>query len=139
MGMIKSEREYSVTKEKITALKTSIKNSSQHAKLPLQLAKLAVMGEQAFCQQLEDEVKEYESIKSGKIPQYFFQLENLGLLLIALRIKAGLTQSELAKKLNVSQAQVSRDENNDYHGVGLVKIKEILKVLDVHLEVKIKA
>lgn len=140
MGMIKSERELSVTKQKITEFKKEIKSITDHYKKSnkTQLGQAAVVSAQAFCMQLEDEVKEYEQIKKGKIPAYFFEMENLGILLIALRIKSGLSQSQLADKLEVSQAQVSRDENNDYYGVGLPKIKQILKILNVELQVKIK-
>lgn len=141
MGMIKSEREYTATKQKIADFKKEIKSISDHYskknKDP-KLAQAAVQGPKAFYLQLEEEVNEYEQIKKGQIPNYFFEMENLGLLLIALRIKSGITQSQLADKLEVSQAQVSRDENNDYYGVGLPKVKQILKVLGVDLQVKIK-
>lgn len=141
MGMIKSEREYTATKQKIADFKKEIKSISDHYskknKDP-KLAQAAVQGPKAFYLQLEEEVNEYEQIKKGQIPNYFFEMENLGLLLIALRIKSGITQSQLSDKLEVSQAQVSRDENNDYYGVGLPKVKQILKVLGVDLQVKIK-
>lgn len=138
--MIKSEREYTNTKQKVIDYKkemSSIRNYSKPIGDP-RLAKAATMSQQSFYEQLEDEVKEYELIKKGNIPAYFFNIENLGILLIALRIKSGFTQAKLAKKLNVSQAQVCRDENNDYYGVGLPKVAQILKALSVDLQLKIK-
>ena len=45
----------------------------------------------------------------------------IGRLLIALWIAKGLTQRELAERLEVSETQVSRDERNEYHGVTRAK------------------
>lgn len=138
MGMIKSEREYTATKQKLEAIQQEMNKIKTFYKDQPKLAQAGVLGIEAFGLQLQDEVTEYEAIKRGKIPAYFFEVDNLGLLLIALRIKSGLTQMDLADKLGVSQAQVSRDENNDYYGVGMVKVKQILKALNVDLQVKIK-
>ena len=44
-------------------------------------------------------------------------LSTVGTLLIALRIANGLSQKDLAQKLDVSEAQVSRDERNEYQGI----------------------
>lgn len=123
MGMIKSEREYQSSKTKVAELATLIKASPRP-----KLAQSLGMG--AFKAQIEAEIKEYEKIRAGRIPRHFLKFENLGLLLIALRIKNGLTQSELASRLGVSPSQVSRDENNDYHAVSTETVKKILKALD---------
>ena len=52
----------------------------------------------------------------------FDELENLrglGHLLIALRIAQGISQRELARRLDVHESQVSRDERNEYFGITL--------------------
>lgn len=134
MGMIKSEREYVVSKNKIKELEEFGKKTPSKGKF----AKMAQWGVEAFGLQIKDEIKEYEAIKAGNIPKEYFNIENLGLLLIALRIKNGLTQAELAQRLNVPPSQVSRDENNDYHGVSLPTVKKILAALEESLELKLK-
>ena len=45
--------------------------------------------------------------------------EDSGHLLISLRIAKGISQRELAKRLNVHESQVSRDERNEYFGITL--------------------
>src|SRR5437870_2553513 len=72
----------------------------------------------SFHQQLLEEVTWYEKVKRRE----FGKIENLvglGQWLIALRIANGMTQAELARRLTVSEAQVSRDERNEYHGITL--------------------
>ena len=129
MGMIKSDRELAISKKKIQDISDY---KSQGV-----IKGLAAHGLESFHMQIEEEIKEYEDIKKGKIPKYFFDFDNIGLLLIALRIKNGLTQTDLAHLLEVSPSQVSRDENNDYHGVSSLTIKKILKALNENLTVKL--
>ena len=54
-----------------------------------------------------------------------------GGLLIGLRIAQGISQIELAKRLGVSEAQVSKDEKNEYHGVSVEKTQRIIDALGV--------
>ncbi len=135
MGMIKSEREYVVSKNKVKELENFGKDTPSKGRF----AKMAQLGVEAFSLQIKEEIKEYEDIKKGKIPKAFFNLENIGLLLIALRIKNGITQAELAQRLNVPPSQVSRDENNDYHGVSMITVKKVLAALGESLELKLKS
>ena len=131
MGMIKSDRELAQSKATVE----QIKSSTTKTKEPWQAA--AEFGIESFRLGIEEEIKEYENIKKGNIPEYLFSIENLGLLLIALRIRKGWTQARLAKELGVPASQVSRDENNDYYGVSLPTIKKILKAMDVELKIQI--
>ena len=48
----------------------------------------------------------------------------------AARIANGLTQKELAKRLGVSAAQVSKDERNEYHGITVERAQRILDALN---------
>jgi len=131
MGMIKSDRELAVSKAKVLQLKVETNKSKEIWQAA------AEFGVESFRLGIEEEIREYENIKKGQIPDYLYSIENLGLLLIALRIRKGWTQSRLAKELGVAASQVSRDENNDYYGVSLSTIKKILKALDVELKINI--
>jgi ribosome-binding protein aMBF1 (putative translation factor) len=91
---------------------------------------------ESFHLQLKEEVQSYERLKRGE----FEDLENLrglGQLLIALRIAQGLSQRELARRLDVHESQVSRDERNEYFGITLERTIKILDALNVRLRTKI--
>jgi len=79
-----------------------------------------------------EEVRAYERLKAGHVPA-LTSLEGLGRLLVEARIASGLTQRELAKRLGVHETQVSRDENNDYHGVTVARASRILNALGLDL------
>ncbi|MGA2447310.1 MAG: helix-turn-helix domain-containing protein [Polyangiaceae bacterium] len=52
---------------------------------------------------------------------------------LALRIALGLTQRELAERLEVHESQVSRDGRNEYHGMTVDRASWILDALGVKL------
>jgi ribosome-binding protein aMBF1 (putative translation factor) len=92
---------------------------------------------ESFHLQLQEEVESYERLKRGE----FEELENLrgfGHLLISLRIAQGMSQRELAKRLNVHESQVSRDERNEYFGITLERAIRILDALNVRLHTKVE-
>lgn len=88
-----------------------------------------------FRNQLKKEIETYERIKArdwGLILS-LADFHNMGKFLIALRIAFGLTQKELANLLNVTEAQISKDERNEYHGVSFEKVGHIMEIFGVHL------
>jgi hypothetical protein len=82
----------------------------------------------SFQAQLQEEVAWYERVRRGDVGA-ISNLTEIGRLLIALRIANGLTQRELADKLGVTEAQVSRDERNEYHGIGVDRAQRIIDAL----------
>lgn len=91
---------------------------------------------ESFHLQLKEEVDAYERLKRGE----FEELENLrglGHLLITSRIVQGLSQRELARRLDVHESQVSRDERNEYFGITLERAVKILDALNVRLRTQV--
>jgi DNA-directed RNA polymerase specialized sigma subunit len=78
--------------------------------------------------QLAEEVDWYEKVRRREIAP-LANLTQIGRLLIGLRIANGLSQRELADRLCVSEAAVSRDERNEYHGVTVEKAQRVLEAL----------
>ena len=51
------------------------------------------------------------------------------------RKRSGLTQKELAARINTKQSVISRLENADYDGHTLVMLKKVADALDMNLEI----
>lgn len=81
---------------------------------------------------LVEEIEDYECLKRGDFGE-IVNLHGLGRTLVALRIALGVTQRELAERLDVHESQVSRDERNDYHGITVARASRILDALGAHL------
>lgn len=91
----------------------------------------------AFHAQLQEEIDWYQRVRRRD----FDTIRNLaafGRLLIALRIGNGLSQKDLADRLAVSEAQVSRDERNEYHGITVDRAQRILEALDETVQVEVR-
>lgn len=90
----------------------------------------------SFHAQLVEEVAWYERVRRRDI-EAIHSLTAIGRLLIAARIANGLTQQELAERLGVSPAQVSRDERNEYHGITVERAQLILDRLGESLTTRL--
>lgn len=84
----------------------------------------------SFHKQLEEEVEAYEKMKRGSLGA-LRELTNIGRWLIGTRIALCMSQKEFAEALGVSEAQVSRDERNEYHGITTDKAQRILETFNI--------
>lgn len=137
--MIRSEQEY---QKALDRLKTDKEVLERQRK---QLRELGLEGEEleralqpmeSFHQQLQEEVEAYERMKRGDLGA-LRNLTTIGRWLIGVRIAKGLSQQELAERLGVAPSQVSRDENNEYHGISVDRAQRILDALEVEFEARL--
>ncbi len=138
--MIRNETEY---QEAVARLADERKRFANHR---AQLKKTGLKDEEikrvidpmeSFHLQLKEEVESYERLKRGEFDE-LDNLRGLGHLLISLRIAQGVSQRELAKRLEVHESQVSRDERNEYFGITLERAVRVLDALDVRLRTKVE-
>jgi transcriptional regulator with XRE-family HTH domain len=61
---------------------------------------------------------------------------DVALQIAALRKQAGISQKELAVRLNTSQQSVSRLESPAYEGHSLATLRKVAEVLDANVEVR---
>jgi hypothetical protein len=86
---------------------------------------------------LREEVESRERLKRGEFEE-IDNLRGLGHLPISLRIAQGVSQRELAKRPNVHESPVSRDERNEYFGSTLERAVKILAALNMRLRTKVE-
>jgi hypothetical protein len=91
----------------------------------------------SFYDQLAEEVESYERLLSGDLGE-LQNLHGMGRLLVGLRLARGMSQRELAEKLEVHETQVSRDERNEYHGVTVERASRILDVLQADVRTTVR-
>ncbi|OGI02024.1 MAG: hypothetical protein A2Y25_03990 [Candidatus Melainabacteria bacterium GWF2_37_15] len=138
MYIIKSEIEKKKTLELIENFKKAIEevNNSDIEDL---LKEAQINGYKIQIHDLEKQIEEYEELKKGnyKLPEELI-LEELLQTLIKIRISRGISQSELARLLNVPRQQVNRYEDREYQGVNIERIFQILKILGIKSSIKLK-
>ncbi len=137
--MIRNEKEYKEAVRRLKQDKKVIqkqKETLESTDLSPEEIRRALEPMLSFHQQLVEEVDWYERVKRSDFDT-ISSLDEVGRLLIALRIASGLTQKDLAKCLGVTDAQVSRDERNEYHGISIERAGKIIKIFGAHVEAKI--
>jgi transcriptional regulator with XRE-family HTH domain len=85
-----------------------------------------------FLSEMEWEIDWYERMRRGDF-DVVRDLSDTGRLLIGARIAKGWTQRQLASALGVTEAQVSRDERNEYHGIASTRAAAILGILGIQI------
>jgi ribosome-binding protein aMBF1 (putative translation factor) len=130
--MIRSEREYREALDRLKQDEEVIdlqrQKLSEHS-LTEEEVNRALGPVLSFRDQLREEVKWYERARRRDF-EVSVDVRDIGRTLIALRIANGLSQKELADKLGVSEAQVSRDERNEYHGIKLERVHRVLEAMN---------
>ncbi|AJS61168.1 helix-turn-helix domain-containing protein [Paenibacillus sp. IHBB 10380] len=138
--MIKNEAAYQKAQEKLKQDKDFIAREKMRFKemgLNDEQIDMAIEPLISFHEQLKEEVEYYERIKRGSFnPIYKFT--DIGKSLIAFRIYINMSQSDLARKLGVSDAQVSRDERNEYYGATAEKIEAVMSAMGMKATINIE-
>lgn len=137
--MILNERQYMITKAQIQKFQLAIENLEK--KVPPQDNKNEQLRHQSYLaslngeiEELSEQVEEYENLKARKIHRLECNsLEELPEALIKARIFRGLTQAQLAERLNVKEQQVQRDEANQYANSSFTKILKVQRALDIEI------
>jgi ribosome-binding protein aMBF1 (putative translation factor) len=138
--MIRNETEYQEASERLTQERQRLAEHKARLKaagLAEEEIKRVIDPFESFHLQLKEEVESYEKLKRGEFDE-LDNLRGLGHLLISIRIAQGLSQRDLAKRLNVHESQVSRDERNEYFGITLERAIRLLDALNVKLHTQVE-
>jgi hypothetical protein len=103
--------------------------------------KLRRIYEAAFRSQrdtLQAQLAEYDELRSGRpITVRIDSFADLAKTLIKARIAAGLTQRDLAERLEVPEEEVQRDEETEYDEVCLTRLTDVAEVLGLTIGTEI--
>ena len=129
--MIRSEAEYQEALRRFAEEKNRLSEHEKRLKdsgLKDKELKRAMNPLLSFHEQLAEEIESYERLRRGDFGE-LRNFEGLGRALVGLRIARGLTQRDLAERLDVHESQVSRDERNEYHGITFIRAAKIFAAL----------
>jgi DNA-binding XRE family transcriptional regulator len=114
------------------ALATEQLESSADQDVAPELRDAAIASIQAQIDDLAAEITQFEDLKAGRVQTLALTgLLDLPDILIGARIAAGLTQSDLAERIGVSQQQVQQDEAGGYSTASLERVQIVAALLDV--------
>ena len=135
--MIKNERQYRITRAQAAKFSKALAKLRQQPSAELHPV-IAKAQEDALTSQLvdlEDELREYESLKSGEFPMESLNaVAEVPAVLIKARIATGLSQRDLAERVGVKEQQIQRYEATDYATANLARILEVVSALGTTVE-----
>ena len=82
------------------------------------------------------EIEEYEHLTSDDLRVLEVNSDNLQKAIVCFRIASGLTQKDIADKLEIQEQQIQRYEQNDYLTASFERIIQILHTLEVEVTLR---
>ncbi len=129
--MICNEKQYKVTKKWADRFLDAYREHPKPTSKIEQASKDSLRGQY---DDLNQEIMEYESLKSGKITCFEGgKLSDIPKILIKARIAQGLTQAQLAAKLNMAPQQIQRYEAEEYYGANFTRLEKIADCLNLRI------
>jgi DNA-binding Xre family transcriptional regulator len=136
--MITNERQYLITQKKIQEFNRALADTAKtppSGKMHPRAREAMRSGIESQLQDLEDEIDEYEKLKSGRVRSIVVHsIVGIALSLIKARIARNLTQKQLADRLGLPEQQIQRYESTQYKGVAVERLQEVADALEVRVK-----
>ena len=134
--MIKNERQYRITKaqaEKFGQALSQVGEDTGKARaLHPRLRKAQKEAIESQLAELQAQLAEYEALRSGeRLVLEVSSFDDLPQALIQSRIATGLSQRELAERLNMKEQQIQRYEATEYSSASIERVKEVIEALGI--------
>src|SRR5208282_5868043 len=123
--MIGNERQYRITKAHAEKFSRAREEATKRSGVDPLLQKLERDALRSQLDDLEQELREYEMLRSGE--ESVLTLDSfaeLPLALIKARVASGLTQKDLADRLGLKEQQIQRYEASDYTAASVRRLKQ---------------
>src|SRR5207249_4433615 len=92
----------------------------------------------AIASQLQDlraELREFDELRAGVVREIrAASLDELPAALIRARIARGMSQRDLAERIDVKEQQIQKYEATGYAGASLGRLQEVVRALGVELQ-----
>lgn len=133
--MIKNQKQAAMVKKEIVGtvdLLADMDKISKEQKLDLkQQLQYAVL--KSRIEELNLEIDEYDHLTSTNLASLEIKTNDLQKAIVSFRIASGLTQKDLADKLEIQEQQIQRYEQNDYLTASFERIIQVLQTLEVEV------
>jgi HTH-type transcriptional regulator/antitoxin HigA len=136
--MITNEREYRISKGQLLRIREATKLfdvvAAEKRTGSKVLAKAELAALKSENEVLSSQIREYEALKAGKVSVFKAEsLSELPDLLIQARIAQGLSQRQLAGRLDLKEQQIQRYEAERYASASLRRLTEVSEALELNI------
>ena len=132
--MIKNERQYKITKGQAEKFANALEALTDQEGIDPLLSQLERDALQSQFDELQEELTEYEKLQQGtRAIIEVDSFDELAVALVKARIAAGLSQKELAERLEMKEQQIQRYESTEYRTASFGRLQEIVSALGVNV------
>ncbi|MGH9848647.1 MAG: helix-turn-helix domain-containing protein [Blastocatellia bacterium] len=133
--MIRNEKEYRISKAEAEKFKQALEEfdgrPEAHPGLSRRLIRAMKEGLQSELEELQRQIRDYERLKRRtKLKFNLKDLSDLPTELIRARVAAGLTQTDLARRLGLKTQQIQKYEKHNYEMASFSRLLEIAGALE---------
>jgi len=136
MGEILNERQYRITNSWLQEFEQNLEEAKANPDgLSPRMHRASLEALQSQIEDLKRELTEFETLKGSKPSSLTLNsLKELSMILVKMRIVRGLTQRELAERLNLKEQQIQRYESQGYQNASYRRILEVAQALNIDLQ-----
>ena len=132
--MIFNDHQYQITRAELAKFERALADVRAAKGVDDWVQKAQLDALQSQIGDLQSEMAEYEMLKLGKVAfAETCSLAELPRVLVQARIARGLSQTDLAERLNMKPQQVQRYEATNYMSASLTRLIEMAEVLSVRV------
>lgn len=132
--MIFSDRQYAVSREQLEKLRAALATVADDSSKHERLRRIESSALRSQISDIEQEIGDYDLLKSGAYSfAESYSLADLPRILIQARIARGLSQSDLAERLDMKPQQLQRYEATGYMSASLTRLIEVADALAVRV------
>jgi len=132
--VIANEREYRITKSELRKFEDAAGKYEPGPEVDPRMKDIMRDSLASMSDTLRQELQRYDELRSGQVDRRELDnLHDIATALIEARIASGLTQKNLAERLDLKSQQVQRWEADRYSSVSLDRLWEIAEALDMRI------
>jgi HTH-type transcriptional regulator / antitoxin HigA len=132
--MIFSDRQYAVSRDQLSKLKNALQSVFADSANAVELRQIESRALESQIADIEREIADYDLLKSRSVAfSETYALSDLPQILIQARIAQGLSQTELAERLDMKPQQIQRYEATEYMSASLSRLIEVANILRVRV------
>lgn len=135
--MICNEREYRITRSELHKFEKAAAEYTPSSGLDPRMKEVMTDALNSVAETLRSEMQRYEDLRDGRVNhRKIVDLKDIPAALIEARIAAGLTQKDLAERLDLKPQQIQRWESKGYTGTSLARLWEVARALEINVSGK---
>lgn len=141
--MIANQKQYKITLDRLNEIQSDLSRFNEIGLVRDGVDPIIISAQrrslESESQRLENDISRYTALREGRVDALkAHDIAGLGNAFIEARLALGLTQKELASRLQIKEQQIQRYERERYQSASLSRLQEVARALETESAVELK-